>query len=549
MDYRVHWRERASFTIFDSGYGDGEQWRAVRQAWRDDPKRPARLHYIALASGTLLGFRRIPQDDPATTLDLLYAPLDAALAQLDARLDAICLHDIADQGSGFGRALGRLAVPGAVLHASGLTDAQTRMLAGGAFDCSAAADGATSAVFTTRKPPSPWARKPEPERRAIVLGAGLAGAAACERLCARGWQVTLVERHDDAASEASGNRAGIFQPLLSVDDNIMTRLSRAAYLYALDYWETLGGVGRKIEGAHCGVLKLPRSREPSRVEQAMTADYPAHYAQWLDAVQAGALAGVPAPGGAWLFPRGGWVRPASVCAAMLDACGNNLTRRFGVGSVTLAREEGAWVARAANGALVAQASVAIVASGAGARDLAQTSSLPLAAIRGQVTHLSAGELPSLPFVLCREAFLTPAFDGWQSLGASYDEDADPALRESSQEANLDKLRTLLGDPNLARDAPLAGRVGFRCVAPDRLPLVGALPEADAGARLERLREVPRQAGLYGLLGYASRGLIWAPLAAELLACQLDNEPLPLEAELATALDPARFLLRARRRRL
>jgi tRNA 5-methylaminomethyl-2-thiouridine biosynthesis bifunctional protein len=153
----------------------------------------------------------------------------------------------------------------------------------------------------------------------------------------------------------------------------------------------------------------------------------------------------------------------------------------------------------------------------------------------------------LPLVLCREAYLTPAVNGWHSLGASYDDDADPALRASSQRDNLDKIRSLLADPQIGVDAPLAGRVGFRCVAPDRLPLVGELPEAGAGGSIERLREVPRQPGLYGLLGYASRGLCWAPLAAELLACRLDGEPLPLEADLATALDPARFVLRARRR--
>jgi tRNA 5-methylaminomethyl-2-thiouridine biosynthesis bifunctional protein len=58
--------------------------------------------------------------------------------------------------------------------------------------------------------------------------------------------------------------------------------------------------------------------------------------------------------------------------------------------------------------------------------------------------------------------------------------------------------------------------------------------------------VPRHPGLYALLGYASRGLIWAGWAAELLAAQLEGEPLPLESALVDALDPARFVLRARR---
>ena len=70
-----------------------------------------------------------------------------------------------------------------------------------------------------------------------MIGAGLAGCAAAERLCARGWEVTLVERHAEPAGEASGNLAGIFMPLLSRDDNIPTRLTRAAYLYALRHWQ------------------------------------------------------------------------------------------------------------------------------------------------------------------------------------------------------------------------------------------------------------------------------------------------------------------------
>lgn len=542
MDWQVHWRGRAHFTIFDTGSDFG----AVLQAWRADPRRPARLHLISLHQSPLPGFRRIPQHDPGVTLDLLCAPLDAALAQLDARLDAICLHDIGAPGTNFARALARLATPGAVLTAHGLTPAQAHAVGGAGFDCTS--DGTrTDGVFTSRKPPSPWARKPEPVRRAVVLGAGLAGASACEKLCARGWQVTLIERHAQAAAEASGNLAGITMPLLSKDDNIMARLSRASFLYALDYWGRFGG----ILGARCGVVQLARDAAHADVQRAIARahHYPSDFAQWLEPGAASARAGVHAPDGAWLFPRAGWARPSSVCEAMLTACGALLHRIFGAGSVTLSWHDDVWSVIAPDGATLARAPVVIVANGAGALQLAQTAALPLAAVRGQVTHLAEGTLPPLASVLCREAYLTPAIEGWHSLGASYDDDADLALRVDSQEQNLAKIRDLLGAPDIGLDAPLAGRVGFRCVAPDRLPLVGALPEPHAGGRIERLREIPRQRGLYGLLGYASRGLSWAPLAAELLASQLDGDPLPLEAELATALDPARFLLRARRRTL
>jgi len=352
--------------------------------------------------------------------------------------------------------------------------------------------------------------------------------------------------------EASGNLAGIFMPLLSKDDNIPTSLTRAAYLYALRYWDSIGGIGRAIEGAACGVMQLARDAGHADASRAIAAagTTPPGFAEWLESAEAEALLGLPAPDGAWLFRQGGWARPGSVCAAMMAACGDRLTARFDVGSVTLERVgdgiDNAWLVRAADGTVIAQAPTVVLAGGAASGAFPQASRLPLSTLRGQVTHLNASTLPALPYVLCREAYLTPAANGVACAGATYDLDADASLRAASQQENIERLQALVSDPEAGGDAPLQGRVGFRCVAPDRLPLVGALPDFDAAGSTERLRDVPRYPGLHGLLGYASRGLIWAPLCAELLAARLENEPLPLEASLADALDPARFVLRARR---
>ena len=67
-------------------------------------------------------------------------------------------------------------------------------------------------------------------------------------------------------------------------------------------------------------------------------------------------------------------------------------------------------------------------------------------------------------------------------------------------------------------------------------------------RETRLADLPRQTGLFGLLGLGSRGLVWAALAAEALASQLEGDPMPLEGDLLDAVDPGRFLLRVSRRR-
>jgi tRNA 5-methylaminomethyl-2-thiouridine biosynthesis bifunctional protein len=50
-------------------------------------------------------------------------------------------------------------------------------------------------------------------------------------------------------------------------------------------------------------------------------------------------------------------------------------------------------------------------------------------------------------------------------------------------------------------------------------------------------------GVHAALGLGASGLLWAPLCAELLASQLEGEPLPLERDLAAALDPGRFARR------
>jgi tRNA 5-methylaminomethyl-2-thiouridine biosynthesis bifunctional protein len=153
-------------------------------------------------------------------------------------------------------------------------------------------------------------------------------------------------------------------------------------------------------------------------------------------------------------------------------------------------------------------------------------------VRGQLTYLPP--MGSLRCVLLRGGMVLPPIDGVTVCGASFDlDDADASVRAESHEGNLERLERIVPGASAGLDPrQLAGRTSFRTVARDRLPLVGALEPAP---------------GLYGALAYGSRGLLWAGLGAELLASQMEGEPLPLEVALADALAPGRFALRARRR--
>ena len=588
-----HWRGRERYVVLDTLFAAGENFLATWRAWRADPQRPQQLHYLAIenrpytASAMAVlhaampeqgayaqelarawpmpipGFHRVFLGDDALSLTLIFGDVEASVAQIDAQVDAFYVDGAAlaqlpaNRSAALITMLGRLAASQATMAIEpALSD--PALLKNSGFVC--AADAAcTRATFAPRWQARASRTVPAAARHAIVIGAGVAGAAAAERLTARGWHVSLIERHGQAAQEGSGNKAGIAMPMLASDDNPGARLTQAAFLFALGLWQRLGGVGRAFPGEACGVLQLARDAARADVARKIAAAnrFPAEFAQWLEADAVAAFPGMPgcAAGadhghGGWLFPQAGWVNPGGVCAALLAACGDKLRKIFGCHVARIERAGELWQVFDERGLMIASAPHVIVANGVGFRAISQSAHLPLASVRGQVTWLPADGMPELPLVLCGAGYLTRTFDGVRVLGATYDMDGDVALRMDSQRENLARLAQML--PQFATGSeewPLSGRVGFRCVAPDRLPLVGALPDFAALAhfRGERLRDVPRLPGMHGLLGYASRGMVWAPLAAELLAAQINGEPLPVERDLVATLDPARFALNAHRR--
>src|SRR5512144_27884 len=42
------WRDRSQFVILETGFGLGVNFLATWQAWRDDPARPQRLHFVSV---------------------------------------------------------------------------------------------------------------------------------------------------------------------------------------------------------------------------------------------------------------------------------------------------------------------------------------------------------------------------------------------------------------------------------------------------------------------------------------------------------------------
>jgi tRNA 5-methylaminomethyl-2-thiouridine biosynthesis bifunctional protein len=516
----------------------------------------------------LPGTHRLEFDNGCVTLTLVFADAANAVAEFRFGADAFYADGFAPDRNPemwtpqLMQGFARLARPGATLATYTTARSVRDALAAAGFVAEKRPGygikrDMLAARFAPRWVPhhTPPAIPQWPERRAIVIGAGLAGAAVCERLSTRGWQLELIERNAAPAAETSGLHAGIFHPQPAMDDNLLARLTRAGFLFALQRWQALEAAGHSLRWQRCGVLRIAQDGGEDAHMQAMlrALGYPETYVSCITREAAREQANARLAAGGWWFPDGGWIKPSSLAAAQLAATPQLITH-FGVTAQSLLREGDIWRVLDGTGKPIASAPVVILANAHDAMRFADFAQ-PLGTLRGQLTYLPGAALPGLRTVLAGGGYVIPATDGIAVAGATTDfNDHDAEQREPDHVQNLAALERLLPGSSAAFDpAALSGAVGFRCIAPDRLPMVGAVSDVAAAKAQSamlagaHLPDLPRLPGLYAACAYASRGLIWATIAGELIADLVEGTPPVLEKSLADAVDPARYVLKRVRR--
>ncbi|QDX79904.1 bifunctional tRNA (5-methylaminomethyl-2-thiouridine)(34)-methyltransferase MnmD/FAD-dependent 5-carboxymethylaminomethyl-2-thiouridine(34) oxidoreductase MnmC [Denitratisoma sp. DHT3] len=591
-DLPRRWQERERFVILETGFGQGLNFLATWAAWKADGRRCGRLHFLSVEKHPFrredlarlhrnypelaplaaqlrdqwpeltAGFHRLEFEGGRVVLTLALGDALEAIPQFVAEPDALYLDGFAPAKNAAlwsprllaeigllcrpGTTLATWAVAGAVRQALNQAGfalekrpgfAHKREMLVGRYGCNDAEETLAAPVAAQRAP----------QRQAIVVGAGLAGSLCAEALTRRGWTVDLFERHGAPAEETSGNRTAVMLPMLSLDDNRASRLNRACYLHALRQVAQWQAAGAAIEGEACGVLQIARDAAHRRKQQEILerCGFPASYVRFVEQDEASLLAGMRVSDGGWWFGGGAWWNPPSLCRAALELAGPRLRRHFGTAVAAIeALADGGWRVLDATGRTLSSAPHLVLASAHDLLRLPQSAHLPLFRFRGQVSHLPAPPPQALRAVVCREGYVSPARDGLLCVGASFQRNGEAALTRADQEANRTRLSSML--PDYVPAAPLedwGGRVGFRPVSPDKLPMLGLLHRPEARPQGRDLSAVERWPGLHVASGYGARGLVWSVLMGELLTSQIEGEPLPLEAQLAATVDPARFLLR------
>jgi tRNA 5-methylaminomethyl-2-thiouridine biosynthesis bifunctional protein len=560
------WRNRERFTIIETGFGAGLNFLATWQAWQEASPGHARLHFVSVEkhpfaradlagilarcpelralAGDLLGryppllpgFHRLHLDQGRVTLTLLFGEAALMLSQLEASADAFYLDGFAPArnpqmwNEAVCAEIARLAAPGATVATFSVAGAVRHGLTRAGFAVEKREGFAGKhEMLAGRFATGSSANESRTDKRAVVIGAGLGGSAAAQRLTERGWAVEIIERHAAPAQGASGNPAGLVRPVFSLDWNTNSRFTSVAFLYALHHCAALADAGGTPIRGTGGVMQMARDHNHFAKQQRILDRFalPPELVQLMEARQATELVGAPVAGPGCWFPEAAWMKPESICRANLDGASTRIRCLFQRDAGALRRTQQEWEVVDSSGAVLARAPVVILANAHFAGRFSQAAKLPLRPVRGQVSLLPARAGRRLQIAVCRDGYITPALDDMHCLGSSFNEGMlEETSRVEDHAANLRRLEHMLpGFGAGVEPDGLAGRVAFRAMSTDGLPMLG---------------ELPAEPGLFTCLALGSRGMTWAALAAEIVASRIDGDPMPVERDLLAALDVGRF---------
>jgi len=394
---------------------------------------------------------------------------------------------------------------------------------------------------------TPWhvaAPKASYSKKAIVLGAGLAGCFTAHSLAKRGWEVHLLDENSEAGEGASGNRQAVLYPKLSAYSSPLTAFMLTAYLFASRFYQKLG----PLCGEFSGILQLAFDEKERLAHEDLRSWLKAYpeLAHHVNANESSTLAGIDLTKGGLFIPNSGWLDSKDLCQKLIKTAGISWFPNTPVTEISY--QDDGWLAGNHS------CEILVLANGYQARQFAQTDYLPLKPIRGQMTMLATTkESLELKIPICGDGHVLPPYQNSQALGASYhlgvaNQDIDAA----DDEENLSRLAKLPISVPWSNEIK-SSWAGVRCATTDYLPLVGPVPDVQVfKSRFDTLSTNAKRwismpgaylPGLFICAGFGSRGLATIPLSAEWLSSLINNEPSQIPQAMARSLAPSRFLFK------
>ena len=417
--------------------------------------------------------------------------------------------------------------------------------------------------MTINNKKTPWFEYPTfnwKSKHVVIIGGGIAGCQMAWHLCKNKWQVTLIERHDKLATEASGNSVGVVLPKMTSQKSIGEDFYTQCFEYTLSQLDTLKQQGKTVDWQQCGALQLTHnSRELKRWDALNQRPFSNNFLQLLDEDKTSQQAGIDLPYKSSYFPQAGWIKPKSFCQALSDH--PNCKIIVETQALSLTKDGENWQVLNSDNSSIAQAEAVIICGGKDLFSFEQSNFLPSMPVAGQTTFaIAEGTSKNLKTVIGHEGYLTPAIDNQHVFGATFDRDNNsPTLALKADEKNLKQLERYLPAFQKELSSFKSAHIAVRITTPDRFPYSGLLPDKSfyqqnyhdlhQGKQFKDYPKAKYQDGLFVLGGLGSRGLTTSGLCAKTLCDLLENKQ-PDKKLLHSLLHychPARFLIKALKR--
>lgn len=414
-----------------------------------------------------------------------------------------------------------------------------------------------------------------------IIGGGIASACAAYALTKQGIKVTLYCKDNALAQGASSNAIAALYPLLHQQADDISLFYQEAFWRAKSLYTEISQQGFDFPHSWCGLLELAYKESLVKRQKKFNelATWPTELIHKVDAKQASQIANITLGNGGLFMPNAGWIAPQELVKQVINAA--KATGRLTIKTDVLVntieqiqpienktqkeeaeKEKTHWRLSTNKGDI--DASVLVVCGGAEIIDLDFIKQLPFTSVQGQITSMKTNSVINpLSTVICHKGYLTPSsstdqHSGIHCIGATFKKNNTSTIAtKEDDEFNLNMLANCL--PNLAKNINWteqdisASKARLRCMTPDHIPMVGAMP--DVQKHIETYphlakdknwkynQPTPVVKNLYVMMGFGARGLCSAPLAADILTADLCDTLYPVSNEMLFNLSPNRFVIR------
>jgi len=344
-------------------------------------------------------------------------------------------------------------------------------------------------------------------KKIAIIGSGIAGCSTAYHLAKNGHVVEIFEIESEISSGASGNPLAALYPRFNLNNEPLNLLNFSSFYYADRFYKSLDCDGYFDTGIG---FKINDKRTESWIKKlkALNREDLFSFSDNQNKTGLKDFRGV-------IFNHGGYIDPKKINQSLLDnenikihLCHEFKSFEIGSSNVTLRIDDNNQCTY----------DYLVLAHGSGLISFSND----LSVSKGQLVAAKISNSIKMP--INSSGYILPAKDGLNWIGASYDH------QFKNLDVDEDKLKKMIafqedqyGVKNNSQQYD--SRAQIRTVSKNKLPIVGKYKQNE---------------NIIMLGGFGSRGFCYGPILGDHVASIIDENPSPLEKNIATSLLPKNF---------